>query len=88
MVVGAAIPNFVTIIFKKHPQGHTTLVNYRLLELIIPCCLLGSILGVITESLTPKIAQLIILVVVFSYFTFTFTQKLRNLIRTAKVNPL
>lgn len=82
MVVGTALPNFLSIIFKKHPKGHTSLVNYRLLQIIIPCCLLGSVLGAITQSLIPKIAQLIILVVVFAYFTFIFANKLRCLFKT------
>jgi cytochrome bd-type quinol oxidase subunit 1 len=31
MVVGTALPNFLTIIFRRHPRGHTSLVNYPLL---------------------------------------------------------
>jgi hypothetical protein len=31
MVVGAALPNFVTVIMRKHPNGSTSLVNYRIL---------------------------------------------------------
>ena len=31
LVVGSALPNFFTIIFRKHPVIKTSLVNYRLL---------------------------------------------------------
>lgn len=84
MVVGTALPNFVSVILKKHPNGKTSLVNFRILEIMIPCCLLGSVLGAITETLTPKLAQLILIVLVFSYFVFTFTQKLRRLFKGPK----
>ena len=77
MVVGSALPNFFTIIFKKHPNGKTSLVNYRLLEIIIPCSLLGSTLGVIIVGFVPKLGQLILLVLVFSYFSWIFYQKFR-----------
>jgi uncharacterized membrane protein YfcA len=77
MVVGSALPNFLTIVLKKHPNGKTSLVNYRLLEIIIPCSLLGSTLGAIVQTLIPKIAQLTLLVIVFAYLTWSFWHKLK-----------
>jgi uncharacterized membrane protein YfcA len=79
LVVGSALPNFFSIIFKRHPEANTSLVNYRLLEIIIPCCLLGSVVGAIGQTLIPKLGQIILLVLVFSFFTFNFVQKLRKL---------
>lgn len=84
MVVGTALPNVLTIIFKRHPKGYTSLVNYPLIRIIIPSCLLGTVLGAITETLTPKIAQLAILILVFLYFTVVFFRKLRKLFKTSK----
>lgn len=78
MVVGSALPNFISVILKQHPNGKTSLVNYPLLEVIIPCSLLGSTLGAITEEFLPKAAQLSLLVVVFSYFTFNFWAKFKK----------
>lgn len=79
MVVGAALPNFISIILKKHPNGLTSLVNFKLLALIIPCCLLGSVVGSLIQTLIPKIAQFSLLVILFSYFVYTFIQKLRKI---------
>jgi uncharacterized membrane protein YfcA len=79
MVVGTAFPNFISIILKKHPNGLTSLVNYKLLALIIPCCLLGSVVGSLAQTLIPKIAQFSFLVIIYSFFVYTFIQKLRNI---------
>lgn len=79
LVVGSALPNFFSIIFRRHPVIKTSLVNYRLLEIIIPCSLLGSVIGAIGQTLIPKIAQLILLVLVFSYFVYNFIIKLKKL---------
>lgn len=78
LVVGTALPNFLSVILKKHPNGETSLVNYKLLSIIIPCVLLGSTTGALTQTLIPKIAQLVLNVLVFSFFVFTFAKKLRK----------
>ena len=81
LVVGSALPNFFSIIFRRHSTIPTSLVNYRLLEIIIPCSLLGSVIGAIGQTLIPKIAQLILLVLIFSYFIYNFINKLKKLNR-------
>jgi uncharacterized membrane protein YfcA len=78
LVVGTALPNFLSVILKKHPNGVTSLVNYKLLSIIIPCVLLGSTTGALTQTLIPKIAQLVLNVLVFSFFVFTFAKKLKQ----------
>lgn len=87
LVMGSALPNFFSIIFKKHPDGHTTLVNYRLLEIIIPCSLLGSVVGSIGQTMIPKLGQIILLVVVFSFFVYTFVQKYRHFSKPVPISP-
>lgn len=77
MVVGTALPNFISVILKKHPNQKTSLVNYKLLLIIIPCCLLGSTVGSLGQTLIPKVGQLALLALVFIYFAYTFIHKLR-----------
>lgn len=77
-VVGTALPNFISIIFKKHPNESCSLVNYKLLSIIIPCCLLGSTVGALGQTLIPKIAQISLSVLVFSFFVYSFIQKIRG----------
>lgn len=77
-IVGASLSNFVSIILKKHPNGLTSLVNYKALTLIIPCSLLGSVLGSITQTVTPKIFQFSLHVMLFSYFVYNYIRKLRS----------
>lgn len=45
MVAGAALPNFFNIIFRKHPNWNASLVDFNIVYILIPCCLLGSTLG-------------------------------------------
>ena len=68
---------FISVILKKHPTNPTTLVNYKLLYIIIPCSLLGSTVGALGQTLIPKIGQLILLVLVFIFFAQVFIKKLR-----------
>ena len=77
MVVGTAIPNFLSVILKKHPNERTSLVNYKLLLIIIPCCLLGSTVGSLGQAFIPKIGQLAFSVLVFIFFAYNFILKLR-----------
>ena len=49
MVAGAALPNFFNIAAQKHPHLKTTLVDYNIIAILLPCCLLGSTFGAIIE---------------------------------------
>lgn len=53
LVIGAALPNFIEIIKEKHPNGKTSLVNYNLVMIFIPCCLYGSTIGALLQSILP-----------------------------------
>ena len=45
MVAGSALPNVISVIFKKHPTLKTSLIDFDIILIIIPCSLLGSTLG-------------------------------------------
>ncbi len=45
MVAGAALPNVIAALFKRHPFLNTSLIDYDIILVIIPCSLLGSTLG-------------------------------------------
>lgn len=45
MVAGAALPNVIQAIFKRHPFLNTSLIDFDIILVIIPCSLLGSTLG-------------------------------------------
>lgn len=77
LVIGAALPNFVEIIREKHPNGKTSLVNFNLLLIFIPCCLYGSTIGALLQSILPELIQDILVFIMFGYFTFNFSKKVR-----------
>jgi hypothetical protein len=45
VVIGSAFPNFLSIIMQRHSNNKTSLVNYNLVYIFIPCSLFGSTFG-------------------------------------------
>lgn len=45
MVAGSALSNILNVLFKRHPKLNTSLIDYDVILLIIPCSLLGSTVG-------------------------------------------
>lgn len=45
MVAGSALPNVLNVINKRHPYYNSTLIDFDIILVTIPCCLLGSTLG-------------------------------------------
>lgn len=45
LVVGTALPNYFSILVRKHPTMQSSLVNFNLVYILVPCSLLGSTLG-------------------------------------------
>ncbi len=74
-VVGAAIPNFMSIIVKRHPSRETSLVNYNIVLIFIPCCLFGSTIGSLMQNFVPQLFQNLFIMMIFSYFAFKFMKK-------------
>ena len=79
MVAGTALPNFFSIILKKHPKKNSSLVDYNIVYILIPCCLLGSTLGAFLQNFIPQIVQDAFVVLFFSYFAFNFWKKFKTL---------
>ena len=78
MVAGAALPNFFNIVIKKHPHYRASLVDFGIVYILIPCCLLGSTLGSFIQKFVPEIIQDILVVIFFSYFTTQFIKKVKS----------
>jgi uncharacterized membrane protein YfcA len=79
LVVGSALPNFITLLAKKHPYLPSSLINYNLVYIIIPCSLLGSTVGSLAQTFIPKIGQIGLIVLVFSFFIYSFQKKVRKI---------
>ena len=76
MAAGAALPNFFNIVFKRHPSASTTLIDYNILSIVIPCSMAGSALGSFLQSLIPQLFQAVLLIIAFSYFAYKYVKKL------------
>ena len=79
MVAGAALPKFFNIIMKKHPSKNSSLVDYNIIYIIIPCSLLGSTFGAFLQNFVPQIAQNIVLFLFYIYFSHKFWKKLQSM---------
>ena len=75
MVVGTALPNYLSILLRKHPTKPTSLVNFNLVYILVPCCVLGSTLGSLGGLFVPIIVQDVLIFLVFSYFSYNFFRK-------------
>ena len=78
IVTGASLANFILLIPKRHPILPTSLVDYHIVLILIPCVSFGTTLGAILVSIIPLLYQDIILIVVFILFTIYFGQKVRD----------
>ena len=88
MVAGTALPNFFSIIIKDHPKIKTKLVDYNIVYILIPCCLLGSTLGSLIQNFVPEIVQDALVIIFFSYFAFKFWKKIKSMREADKVDSL
>lgn len=78
IVTGASLANFILLIPKRHPTNPTSLVDFNIVLILIPCVIFGSTLGTILVSLIPLLYQDVILIVAFILFTIFFTDKFRK----------
>lgn len=74
-VAGAALSNVISSIFKKHPLRKTSLIDFDIILIIIPCSLLGSTLGSFLEKLIPELIKDIITFLFFMSFAYGFYKK-------------
>ena len=79
IVAGAALPNFFRVITKDHPRIRTKLVDYNIVYILIPCCLLGSTLGSLIQTFVPEIVQDVLVIIIFTYFAFKFWKKIKSM---------
>ena len=79
MVAGAALPNFFRNIVKDHPKIKTKLIDYNIVYILIPCCLLGSTIGSLIQTFIPEIVQDALVIIIFTYFAFRFWKKIKSM---------
>jgi uncharacterized membrane protein YfcA len=79
LIVGTSLPNYFSILVRKHPILPTSLVNFNLVYILVPCCLLGSTLGSLITQFIPNLIQQILTFLVFSFFAWGFYQKYQKI---------
>lgn len=79
MVVGSALPNYIQILIRKHPERIGSLVNFNLVMILIPSCLLGSTLGALVVNYVPELVQDVLVVIVAFFFAVKFYKKFKEI---------
>ena len=83
-MVGQSLVNFFFLIPKRNPQRDTTLVDYRIVSIILPSSLYGSIIGAIVNKLIPQLISSIIITILLVFFSVRFFLKLKDMIEKEK----
>ena len=85
-MVGQSLVNFLTLIPKRSPHKDTTLVDYRLVSIILPSSLYGSIVGAIVNKLVPQLISSIIITLLLGFFSVRFFLKFKDMVDKDKEN--
>lgn len=78
MVAGSALPNVLSVVFKRHPRRNSSLIDYDIVLVIVPCSLLGSTLGAFLEKLVPELVKDVIMILFFLSFAYSFYKKIQT----------
>jgi uncharacterized membrane protein YfcA len=74
IVLGAGLANFILLIARnlKHPYRVGSVIDYKLVFILIPCMCVGSTVGVFGVNFVPLMIQDIIQILFFVVFTAFF----------------
>jgi uncharacterized membrane protein YfcA len=78
LITGTALFNFIDLIFKRHPNKNTSLIDYNVVLIIIPNILFGSTIGSLVNKFIPPIVADSIIIPIFIGFSFKFFFRLQN----------
>lgn len=84
LILGTALYNVIHLIFKRHPYKPTSLVDYNIVMIIIPCVLYGSTIGSLINNFIPPIVADCLIIVLLVAFSTKFFLRLRGLFKKAK----
>lgn len=75
MVAGSALINVLCVLKKKHPLRNTSVIDYDIILILIPCSLLASTQGAMIQKFVPEIVQDFATILFFALFSWQFFRK-------------
>ena len=84
LVLGTALYNFIRLVFSRHPEKDTSLVDYNIVSIIIPNVLYGSTIGSLIKDFIPPIVADVLIILLLVAFSIKFFFKLRGLMNADK----
>ena len=67
----ASITRFIMNFRTKHPERNAVVVNYEVVMIMLPCVLIGGLIGVQINSMLPDIVILVLLTLLLIYMTYS-----------------
>ena len=84
MILGTALYNVIRLVLKRHPYKETSIVDYNIVIIIIPCVLYGSTIGSLVNNYMPPIVADCLIVTLLTLFSTKFFIRLKGLIQKSK----
>ena len=86
MTFGGGLANFFLLVPQRHPTEERPVVDYNLVNVLLPCVVVGTTIGVIGNLLIPELANDILIIVLFTFITYLFIQKYRDYLLQVKID--
>lgn len=86
LTFGGGLANFFLLIPQRHPTEDRPVIDYNLVNVLLPCVVVGTTIGVICNLLIPELASDIMIIVLFSFITYLFIEKYRDYLLQIKID--
>jgi uncharacterized membrane protein YfcA len=78
LTVGTALFNFITLLFRRHPNKDTSAVDFNIVMVIIPSVLFGSTIGALVNKFIPPIIADMLIIFILGAFSVKFFLRYNN----------
>lgn len=85
MIFGGGMANFFLLLPQRHPTLPRPLIDYNLVNVLLPCVIFGSTIGVICNLLVPELGLDIMVMLVFGYIAYAFIIKYKEYLVNHKI---
>lgn len=85
MIFGGGLANFLLLVPQRHPTLPRPLVDYNIVNVLLPCVIFGSTIGVICNLIIPELGLDILTMGVFGFIAYLFIVKYQEFLVNQKI---
>lgn len=78
MILGGGMANFFLLVPQRHPSLPRPLIDFHLVNVLLPCVIFGSTVGVLCNLLIPELVLDILVMLVFGFIAYMFIVKYKE----------